>query len=117
MASFMYIKNRFHFLYSSLFWCHICNVSSLQIKSAFYSLLSGVLHSMPELANQKSEKICPVTLTKFAESDPLVCVSVWESALCTVSYIKVKDNTATIVYFCVSLCETTESNINIYEFG
>ena len=67
---------------------------------------------MPELANQKSDKICAVTLTRFAESDPVVCVSVWESALCTVSYIKVNDN-ATIVYFCVSLCETTESNNNI----
>ena len=116
MATFMYIKNRINFLYSSLLWCHICNVSLLQIKSAFYSLLSGVIHSMPELANQKSDKICPVTLTRFAESDPVVCVSVWESALCTVSYIKVKDN-ATIVYFCVSLCETTESNNNIYEYG
>ena len=70
---------------------------------------------MPELANQKSDKICAVTLTRFAESDPIVCVSVWESALCTVSYIKVRDNT--VVEFCVLLLNTTESDNNIYEFG
>lgn len=67
----------------------IVSYLTLQIKSAFYSLLSGVIHSMPELANEKASKICGSVLSKLNETDPVVCASVWEAALCTVSYIKV----------------------------
>ena len=64
--------------------CHI-----FQIRSAFYSALSGYCEFQPALANKQAAQLCPVVLYHMNETDPLIVPALWEAILWTITAIQV----------------------------
>ncbi|XP_068126697.1 E3 ubiquitin-protein ligase listerin isoform X2 [Hyperolius riggenbachi] len=76
-----------HLLSQSKFWKYSKHQSP-SIRSAFFELMSALCQHLPELINAEASRVCPAVLLSIDDSDAIVCPSLWEAVLYTVTTIE-----------------------------
>ena len=73
-------------------WCityNIMNVITLQIRSAFYSLVTSLCMTYPETSGCYADRLCPSILHRLDDSDLHVCSHLWEAMVAVITQIQV----------------------------
>lgn len=76
-----------HLLSQSKFWKYSKHQSP-NIRSAFFELISALCQYFPELLNTEASRVCPAVLLNIDDSDAVVCPTLWEAVLYTVTTIE-----------------------------
>lgn len=63
--------------------------SELQVRSAFFELISAFCQYIPESMKAEASKVCPAVLLSIDDSDAIVCPALWEAVLHTLTTIEV----------------------------
>ncbi|EHB03083.1 RING finger protein 160 [Heterocephalus glaber] len=59
-----------------------------QIRSAYFELVSALCQRIPQLMKEEASKVSPSVLLSIDDSDPIVCPSLWEAVLYTLTTVE-----------------------------
>lgn len=68
------------------FW-KLAKHADVSVRKSWYGLMASVCQKIPDLALKHAKQVSSITLSSLAETDPLVAVPVWETALALLSSI------------------------------
>ncbi|KAJ7427998.1 hypothetical protein BTVI_01452 [Pitangus sulphuratus] len=65
-----------------------CKDEILNVRSAFFELISAFCQHLPELVKAEAPRVCPAVLLSIDDSDAVVCPALWEAVLYAVTTIE-----------------------------
>ncbi|KAF4800729.1 hypothetical protein TURU_041137 [Turdus rufiventris] len=65
-----------------------CKDEILNVRSAFFELISAFCQHLPEAVKAEAPRVCPAVLLSIDDSDAVVCPALWEAVLYTITTIE-----------------------------